>query len=323
MNLHQLKTFVRIAELGSISRASDRMRIAQPALSRQMKLLQEEVGVALFERHHRGMRLTEAGEELLRRIPGLVRQLDQAYADVRSLGGATRGQVVFGIVPTVSYILAGQLAYRVAEEFPDISLRIVESYSGHLVEWLQRREVDAAIVYGPGSSLHMSAEDLLVEELTLVGPPDSDLKPDTAVSVAAFARLPLVLPSRPHGLRMALESAAARANAKLSVRFEADSFRVLEDLVARGLGYTALPLSAISREVEQKKLKYAPLSQPKVTRQLVLGVPDSITSRATRTVITLVREEIAQLVRSGVWQARLQYTLSRASTTRAMRPQTR
>jgi DNA-binding transcriptional LysR family regulator len=307
MKLQHLRTFIRIAELGSLSKASDRMRIAQPALSRQMKLLQQEVGVALFERHHAGMRLTPAGEELLRRVPGLIRQLDQAYGDVRSLAGATRGQVVFGIVPTVSYVLAGRLASRVASELPEISLRIVESYSGHLVDWLQRGEVDAAIVYGPGANFHLRTEDLLQEDLAVIGPPDSRLNARTPMSMAAFARLPLVLPSRPHGLRMVVESATHRAKARLKVKFEADSFRVLVALVEQGLGFTALPLSAISREVEQARLTAAPLVQPKVTRQLILGIPDVGTSRATRAVIALARGEISSLVRSGGWQARLQF----------------
>jgi DNA-binding transcriptional LysR family regulator len=311
MNLQHLKTFIRIAELGSLSKASDRMGIAQPALSRQMKLLQEEVGVALFERHHGGMRLTPAGDELLRGVPGLIRQLDQVYADVRSLAGSTRGQVVFGIVPTVSYVLAGHLAARVAADLPEVSLRIVESYSGHLVDWLQRGEIDVAVVYGPVSRLHMRVEELLHEDLAVIGPPDSPLQTDAPVSVSSFARLPLVLPSRPHGLRMVVEAAAHRAKVKLEVRFEADSFRVLVDLVEKGLGYTALPVSAISREVEQKRLTVAPLNQPKVTRHLILGIPDSSTSRATRTVIALAHDEIAKLVRSGEWRARLQFAPGR------------
>ncbi len=311
MNLQHLRAFIRIAELGSLSKASDRLRIAQPALSRQMKLLQEDVGVALFERHRGGMRLTPAGEELLRRLPGLTRQLDQVYADVRSLAGATRGQVVFGIVPTVSYILAGHLARRVATELPDVSLRIVESYSGHLVDWLQVGEIDAAIIYGPGSKLHMRIEELLLEDLVVVGPPDSALKASTPVTMTAFAQLPVVLPSRPHGLRMVVESAAHRARAKLDVRFEADSFRVLVDLVQQGLGFTALPLSAISRELDQKRVRIAPLIQPKVTRDMILGIPDAITSRATLAVIGLARDEIAKLVREGAWQAKLQFTPAR------------
>jgi DNA-binding transcriptional LysR family regulator len=311
MNLQQLRTFIRIAELGSLSKASDRMRIAQPALSRQMKLLQEEVGVPLFERHRGGMRLTPAGDELLRRVPGLIRQLDQVYADVRSTVGATRGQVVFGIVPTVSYILAGHLARRVAVDLPDVSLRIVESYSGHLVDWLQRGEIDAAIVYGPGSQFHMKVEELLLEDLAVIGPPDSHLVADTPLTMAQFSRLPLVLPSRPHGLRMVVESAAHRAKAKLEVRFEADSFRVLVDLVEQGLGFTALPLSAISREIEQQRVRHAPLVGPKVTRDMILGIPDSITSRATLAVIALARDEIAKLVRSGAWAAKLLFASAR------------
>jgi DNA-binding transcriptional LysR family regulator len=312
MNLRQLKTFIRVAELGSLSSASDQMRIAQPALSRQMKVLQEEIGVPLFARHRRGMQLTEAGQELLSRVPGLIRQLDQAYEDVRALSGAARGRVAFGIVPTASYVLAGRLARRVATEYPGISLRIVEGYGGHLIEWLQRGQIDAAIIYGPHSDLHMRLEELLLENLVLVGPPGSGLSPKTPVSVAAFAKLPLVLPSRPHGLRVVVDSAAAKAKVKLQIRIEADSFRVLTDLVEKGLGYTALPLSSIAREYKDGRLEYAPLVQPTVTRQLILGFPDSTVSRATRTVVGLVREEVVALARSGEWQVKLQFTPARA-----------
>jgi DNA-binding transcriptional LysR family regulator len=311
MNLQHLKTFIRIAELGSLSKASDRMRIAQPALSRQMKLLQEEIGVTLFERHRRGMRVTQAGEELLHRVSGLVRQLDQVYADVRSVSGSTSGHVAFGIVPTISDMLAGRLVSRVAAEYPGISLRIVEGYGGHLLEWLQKGEIDVAIIYGPPSNLHIKSYELLVEDLVLVGPPDADISPAKPVAVAAFARLPLVLPSRPHGLRIMLEGAALKAKVKLDVRFEADSFRVLKDLVEKGLGYTALPLSSFSREASLGRLRYAPLVQPKVTRELILGVPDSMMSHATRKIIDLARNEIAAQVRSGEWQAKLQFTPGR------------
>ena len=124
----------------------------------------------------------------------------------------------------------------------------------------------------------------------------------------AFARRPLVLPSRPHGLRLVVEAAAAKVQAKLAVRFEADSFRVWTALVEAGLGFTALPLSAISREVDQGLLKYAPLIEPKVTRQLLLGTPGAQVSRATKIAIELVRSEIAALVRSGKWPAKLQFT---------------
>jgi DNA-binding transcriptional LysR family regulator len=306
VNLQQLKTFALIAELGSLSKVSDRIRIAQPALSRQMRLLQEEVGVRLLSRHRLGLRLTEAGQEMLRRTSGVIRQLDQAFEDVRTLSGAAAGRVALGIVPTASYVLAGRLACQVAARFPDISLRIVEAYSVHLIEWLQRGEIDVAIMYGSETDFHLETQPLLSDELVLVGPPDSALKSTIPMTVAALAALPLVLPSRPNGLRLIVESAAAKAKVKLAVRFEADSFRVLTDLVEKGLGYTVLPLSAISRERAARLLKFAPLIQPKVTRQLVLGLPsDGMASRATRMVIGLAREELKELSRSGAWPAKL------------------
>jgi LysR family transcriptional regulator, nitrogen assimilation regulatory protein len=306
MNLQQLKTFVLIAELGSLSKVSDRIRIAQPALSRQMRLLQEEAGVPLLIRHRRGLQLTEAGEELLKRVSGVIRQLDKVFDDVRTLSGSARGRVALGIVPTASYVLAGQLACQVAARYPGISLRIVEAYSVHLIEWLQRGEIDVAIMYGSDADFHLRTEALLLDELVLVGPPTSTLKPAIPVTVAALAALPLVLPSRPNGLRLIVEGAAAKAKVKLTVRFEADSFRVLNDLVEKGLGYTVLPVSAISREREAGRLKFAPLIQPKVTRQIILGLPsEGVVSRATKTVIGLVREEVKQLVRTGAWPAKL------------------
>jgi LysR family transcriptional regulator, nitrogen assimilation regulatory protein len=263
--------------------------------------------VPLFERHRRGMRLTHAGEELLRRVSGLVRQLDQSYADVRSLTGPVSGHVAFGIVPTVSDLLAAKLVRRVAEVHPGISVRIVESYGGHLLEWLQKGEMDVAILYGPQSSLHLKASELLVEDMVAVAPPTSEASPGVPIAVTDFVRLPLVLPSRPHGLRMLLETAALRARAKLDVRYEVDSYRVLKELVEEGLGYTALPLSAISREVQQGRLRYAPLAQPRVARQLILATPEGVVSHGARAVIELARREVAALVQSGHWRARLQF----------------
>lgn len=314
MDLQRLRTFLRVAELGSLSKASDRMRIAQPALSRQIRILEDEIGAPLFARHRRGMELTPAGEALMNRVAGILRQLDQAVADVRSLSGAAGGPVAFGIVPTVSYILAGRLALRVATDAPDISLRIVEAYAGHLIEWLQRGEVDAAILYGPDTELHMQVEDLLTEDLVLVGPGDCDLSPERPVKVAALSDLSLVVPSRPHGLRLVVENAAAKAKAKLNIRFEADSFRVLKDLVESGLGYAALPLSSIFREAREGRFRYAPLIEPKVTRRLVLAMsPDFGPSRATKVLVQLAREEIAALVDAGDWQAVLQFSHGKAA----------
>lgn len=303
MDLKRLRIFMLVAETGSLSKASDRLRLAQPALSRQIKLLEIEIGRALFIRFGRGMQLTEAGQELLKRVSGLVHQLESSVADVRSLSTEPVGHVALGMMPTISYLLAGPVAYRVAKELPGVSLRIVEGYTGHLIDWLHRGEVDISLLYGPGAGLHMRVTELFFEELVLLGPLDSGLKSDKPVPVAQLGKLKLVLPSRRHGLRSVVEAAADKARIKLDVQFEADSFGVLKDLVEKGLGFTVLPLSAVHRAGELSRFKFSRLVRPKVTRQIVLGLPSSRSdTRATSAVASLVLDEIAAMVRSGTWQ---------------------
>jgi DNA-binding transcriptional LysR family regulator len=142
MDLRQLRTFQAVAEFGSLSKASDRLHVAEPALSRQIKLLEHDLQTKLFNRNGRGMMLTDGGHLLLKKIGGLLRQIDQVKDDLLSLTGTPSGTVALGIVPTASCVLAGRLAQRVATELPKVALRLVESYGGHLVEWLHRSEID-------------------------------------------------------------------------------------------------------------------------------------------------------------------------------------
>ncbi len=294
MDLRQLRSFREIAESGSLSRASDRLRIAQPALSRQVRLLEAEAGLPLFTRHGRGMALTEAGRELLARVAGPMRQLEGAIADVRALAGAVAGQVALGMMPTVAAVLAGPLSRRVAQRHPDVSLRVVEGYTGHLIEWVQRGATDATLLYGPASDFHLPARDLFIETLVLAGPPGSGLSPDTPVTLAAAARHPLVAPSRPHGLRAIVDAGAARARVTLNLRHEADSFLVLKDLVECGLGFAILPRSAIRREEAEGRMTVAPLIRPTLRRHVVLAMPpDRSPGRATEAVLALLAEEVA------------------------------
>jgi DNA-binding transcriptional LysR family regulator len=304
MDLRQLRTFTCLAETGSLSKTSDRLDIAQPALSRQIRLLESYIGAPLFHRHSRGMQITDTGKELLERVSGLIRQLDRAVEEARELGSTSAGTVSIGLVPSVSGILAGRLARRVAVELPSVTFRIVEGYVRHLVEWLHRGDVNAAITYGPGANIHCQVFDLLVEDMFLVGDKDSDLDPKRPVPFASLANRHLVLPSRPHGLRAVVDDAAARAGITLKVRVEADTFLVLKDFVVGQLGFTILPASALVRETHEGLLKIAPLVDPGVTRQLVIATPlGTAVNRATQAVLDIVKEEICALIRSGAWNA--------------------
>ena len=306
MDIRQLRTFRTVAELGSLSKAADRLRIAQPGLSRQIKLLEQELRVQLFVRNGRGMLLTGAGRMLLDRTQGLVRQIEQMRDDIQSAGGNPSGSVVLGLVPTVSAVLSGRLAARILAGFPDISLRIVESYGGHLVEWLHRGEMDLAITYGPAIDLHLTAQSIGYEEIAVVGPPGSGLRARKQVDLDWLLKQKLILPSMAHGLRALLEKAVVRRKMTLKALIEVDSYRAQISLMEEGIGYTLLPASAIRAELAAKRLEMAVLVNPTISRELVLGSPVATPPTvATTAVSTVIMSEIGQMSRQGCWKIKM------------------
>jgi LysR family transcriptional regulator, nitrogen assimilation regulatory protein len=306
MDLRQLRTFSCVAELGSLSKASDTLRVAQPALSRQIKLLEHELRAELFTRNGRGMVLTDAGRVLLARTAGIVRQIDQVRDEIQSAGGPPSGRVVLGLVPTVSCVISARLARRTVDRYPGISLCIVESYSGHLMEWLHRGEMDLALIYGPSSDLHMTVQSLGRDTIVAVGPRGSGLAQKKQVDIGWLLRQRLVLPSHSHGLRALIEHAAAKKKLKLDVKLEADSFRVLTSLVEEGLGYTLLPPSSVRNEVASGRLETAAIAKPAPMRELTLASPiDHPGSTAIALVTELIRDELTACREDGLWDIKL------------------
>jgi LysR family nitrogen assimilation transcriptional regulator len=306
MDLRQLRTFSCVAELGSLSKASDTLRVAQPALSRQIKLLEHELRAELFTRNGRGMVLTDAGRVLLARTAGIVRQIDQVRDEIQSAGGPPSGRVVLGLVPTVSCVISARLARRTVDRYPGISLCIVESYSGHLMEWLHRGEMDLALIYGPSSDLHLTVQSLGWDTIVAVGPRGSGLAQKKQVDIGWLLRQRLVLPSHSHGLRALIEHAAAKKKLKLDVKLEADSFRVLTSLVEEGLGYTLLPPSSVRNEVAAGRLETAAIAKPAPMRELTLASPiDHPGSTAITLITELIRDELSACREDGLWDIRL------------------
>jgi DNA-binding transcriptional LysR family regulator len=303
----RLGYFVQIAELGSLTRAAERLRIAQPSLSRQMRLLEEELGVTLFTRGHRGMQLTEAGEALRARIAGPLRQIGHTLYEIRSLPTETGGTVILGMPPTVIGILAVPLLQRLVTEAPKIALQVVEAQSGHLLEWMKRGDLDAAILYGP-TPAGLNATRLLDDELVLVGPADFPLAAKGSVKFKLLAELPLLLPSDTHGLRVALETAAAKARTQLNITAQIDSVQLRKDLVEQGGGLTILPPSSFLREAAEGRLTYTRITNPILSRQLFIAMQSGAESpRAILQVEEFLRQEVARMVREGHWPSAKPY----------------
>lgn len=306
MDLRQLNTFLQVAELGSLSKAADRLRIAQPALSRQIRMLEAELKVALFARHGRGMALTPAGETLRARAAGILRQVEDTRADLIQDQGAVRGRVVFGMPPTVGAVVATRLVERFLAAHPEVTLRVVQAFSGYLLEWLQGGEIDVAVVYAGAAAAGVRTSPLLVENLCFVTPAARALPPHHAVAFADVVGERLVLPGPQHGLRQIIEAEARRRGLPLQVVVEADDLPVLKELALKGLGCTILPRAAVHAEVSAGRLCAAPIIEPHLSRKLVVAEPlGRRPSNAVRRFAAALREEVGMMVRAGLWDGQL------------------
>lgn len=246
------------------------------------------------------MQLTEAGEALRARITGPLRQIGHALYEIRSLPEETAGNVVLGIPPSFVSILAQRLSGQVEAQAPQVSLHIVEGYSGHLLEWMKKGELDAAILYGPTPG-GVNATKLLEDELVLVSSASCDL-PSSAADFRSLKDIPLVLPSQGHGLRSAVEIAASKARTTLDVPFQSDSFQLMLELVASGKYSTILPPCAVLRQVAEGRFRIRRIENPAPKRQLYVAMQSGAESpRAVLKVAQLLREEITRLVQEGVF----------------------
>lgn len=307
MDIAQLKTLIHVAELGSLSKASERLNVVQPALSRQIRLLERELGAYLFDRHGRGMVITDTGREVLEHAERIMGELDAIRTVSAPHTAALTGLVAVGTPPTVAEIVTVPLATRVREAHPGLSLRFTSAYSGYLLDWLQRGDLDLMLSYMSSEPLRtLRVTPIMVEDLLLVGPASDQLALDRPQPFAALADLDLILPSPRHGLRAIVEACARRAAIEIRTVVEADSFRALVDLVAAGFGATVLPLAPIYAAVEAGTLSVAPLVDPSPMRELVIAYPsDRAISPAARYLGETVTDLAADLVARGIWAGRM------------------
>ncbi|RYG79331.1 MAG: LysR family transcriptional regulator [Alphaproteobacteria bacterium] len=289
MDLRQLRYFVEITDQGSFSKASRALSIAQPALSRQIKMLEEELGTPLYYRNGRGVEMTTAGELFLVHARVVLERIHQATREITSLHGMPRGVVTLGLPPSVSSVVLSALTMTLAERYPLIKLRVEEGFSGNVAEWLQSGKVDIAIVYEDRSTASFIFEKLLTEHLMLVHHPS--MKVPETVTAETLAPIPLALPMSNHGLRRLVESGLAAYGYRPTVKFELDSLLVLKDLAIRGAAATILPYGSVASEVEGGLLKVTPVTKPWLTRVMVLAMANGRPLDAThRAVVRVIRD---------------------------------
>lgn len=291
MDLTRLQYFVAVAEAGSVSRAAAALHMSQPALSRQVLLLEEELGQRLFERTGRGVQATESGTALLAHARGIFDLAERARVDMRERQASPRGRVTVGLPPRLAHVLTADLVERFHARFPEATMTVVEGLSIRLREWLVAGRIDVALVFDPPASPQMQQETLLREPLVLIS-----VQPvPKRMRLADVALRPLVMPSGPNALRQLLEQHTRPRGLPLQLVAEVDSVQTVLSLVARGVGDTVLPLGAIRAWTYPQALNVATIHTPAMRNQLVLAVPTARpATRLSRFVAKALRELVAE-----------------------------
>lgn len=303
MDLKQLRAFLTVADTGNVTRAADMLHLVQPAVSRQVRLLEEDLGTPLFERERHGMALTEAGKALVGYARRALLELDRARLEVSgTTAGSVSGLVTLGLLPSTADLLSSALVTAVAATYPDIRVRIAVGYAGTLMQWLASGEVDAALLYGAERSSDIQSTALVEDALWVIGPPESKLRPNRPMSLIELSRHKVVLPSAPHGIRTLVDHACAVAKVSLSLSAETNDLNVQRSLVIGGHGLTILPTIAVADDLRSRKLKGAPLARPGISRTIVLALPVyRKTARHVRCAVDLLMEQTRRAVKVDAW----------------------
>ena len=308
MNLKQLKYFLTIAELGSMSAASRALFVAQPALSLQIANLEAELAVSLFSRSVKGVTLTTAGEKLIDHARTITRQVETAKDHVSSDSFSPRGTVRLVIDSSKAYTLLAPLLQRCAAAYPNIQLTVTDAMSTHAAQALIAGKVDMAVIPGAEDLVGVDITPLYLEPLHLIG---KDLHKNIAIPLAhnpksgciSFSQLqhyPLVTPSKGFNLRHHIDEAALQAQYPLNIKYQQDTGLSLRCLTHHGMAYAVLPLDVMAVELRLGELESLRIIDPPIQRvHSLVQVSGQAPSHAMQAVALLVSDLIEALCEDG------------------------
>lgn len=305
MDLKQLEYFVRVAELGSFTRASIALDIAQPALSRQVRLLEVELRQNLLTRTGRGVIPTEAGKLLLKHGRGILHQVEVAREELGAVRGGLAGQVSIGLPPSLSKLVTVPLTQAFRRQLPHAQLTLTEGFSVLMQEGLRVGNLDMAVLYNSERSPELETTTLHSEELVLISRKTS-VKAEAAkkggtgkrqpITLAEVATLPLILPSRPNAFRILVEGEMIAIGCKPQIALQVDGLNAILSLVREGMGHAVLPSYTLSNAEDPAHFTLRSIRSPRIMSELMLV-------RSSRRASTDTQKKAIDLVTSVVIEA--------------------
>jgi LysR family nitrogen assimilation transcriptional regulator len=300
LGLRELRYFLSVAQTGNLGRAAQLLNVSQPAISLQLRKLEDGLGTQLCHRHGRGVTLTAAGACLRDRLHTVLQllasPLDESDAE------PAPSAISLAVTSETGAPLVAPLAGMFRQRWPEITLDIREGSGGELEAWLAQRHVDLALLPDRPSLPELEVIPLLNDALGLVAPVHSHLAGDMRpLSVRELMAESLILPERQHWLRRRLDHAAQRQGAQLRPMLQVDSPALSKMLVRAGLGCTVLPLTSVQNEVARGSLAFRPVGHPPLTSTHVIAFHRAASNTLVAPLATMACEAVTALAEGGSW----------------------
>ncbi|NYT22021.1 LysR family transcriptional regulator [Alcaligenaceae bacterium] len=309
IDLRVLRNFVAVASSGSISRAAEVQYVAQPSLSQQMKRLEEDLGAPLFERHARGVVLTHSGERFLTHAVDILKRMDAACEDIRTMNSTPEGVVAIGMPLSIAKFLAVPVVQEVLERWPKVHLQFMEVGSASVPDDVLKGRLDIGLTFGMESDARLRFQHMLDEELVfyarpatleaVLGPGGAQVK---ALKLEDLQAFPVILPTVGHSLRKRIDEYLDQEGVIFRVIAEVNTPPRLLELVQHGVGCTILSMASVDHAVLGERLRAVKITAPTMRRSVysckLATMPMTL---AVASVQELMCATVERLTASGAW----------------------
>lgn len=297
MDLKQLEYFVHVAELGGFTRASEVLGVAQPVLSRQIRLLEVELRQNLLARNGRGAQPTEAGQLLLEHGRGILHQISIAKEELGRVRGSLTGRVAVGLPPSLARVLTVPLTHAFREHLPHAVLAISEGLSTSMQEWLQSGRLDIALLYNAPILKNVEIQPVLDEELFIVEARPAEFAHEedslpSSIKLSELAKKDLIIPTRPNAVRMKIEALMSSQGLKPKIGLEIDGVSAILDLVADGAGVAVLSKNAVVNSMRPSAFRLHPLKPAIYVRLSIATSSRRPVTQTQKATIELIRTKL-------------------------------
>lgn len=304
MELRQLRYFVAIVDHGSLSRAAVVLHVAQPALTQQLRQLEQELDAQLLHRSAQGVLSTDAGKVFYAHAQAILKQVADARSAVTQSTTRPAGSVTLGLPHSISGALALPLLMAARARYPEITLQLTEELTGNLHEQLRSGRVNLAVLFDDGQLTPFSCTPLVEEALRFICRADAPyLRDAEAITLAQALAATLILPGAQHGVRPRIESVARTAGLQIGNVIEINSIAILKSAILADMGATILPAAPVQAELERGAMRAQRIHSPAIARTVVLCASKNIPlTNAAAAISRLVVQVASELCGTGAWQ---------------------